>query len=115
VDELTPEVVRNQMTAVMSDMRRAPTFVMDLETAAEEAELAHEMEYAKVLLTLDHPEKKMTVEEKKSHATLATSETRREAFIKRSAYNRAKTKTRLLESELNGLQSQLRSLDREGA
>lgn len=113
--DLTPDMIRTQMTTVMQDMRRAPAVVMDLETAAEEAELAYETECAKAMLKLDNAEKRLTVEEKKAHVQLVTEESRRAAFIARSAYNRARSKQRLLESELNGLQSQLRSIDREGA
>ena len=113
--DLTPDAVRAQMTMVMQEMRRAPAVVMDLETAAEEAELAYDTESAKAMLKLDNAEKRLTVEEKKAHVQLVTEEARRAAFIARSKFNRARSKQRLLEAELNGLQSQLRSIDREGA
>lgn len=107
---MTPDEVRELMFQVRNDLRRAPDAVRDAELAAEEAELAADKAFDVALLKAEG-----NVEERKAQARIAAGEARANAVIARAAFNRAKLKTRALESELMMLQSVLKSIQLEGA
>lgn len=107
---LTPDEIREAMIAVRAELRRAPDVIEKLELEFEGSQLAAETAADVAFL-----EANGNVEERKAASRLSARKERDVAVIHKAAYNRAKLKVRMLETELMSLQSLLKSIQLDGA
>lgn len=107
---ITPEQIRVNMAATLTELRKAADAIERLETIAERSDLLVDAAFDMALLNATG-----TVDERKATARLESVEKRDEAIIHRASLNRAKLKARHLEQTLMTWQSMLKSIQIEGA
>ena len=105
---MTTDELRDALWEIRAELKRAPDIVQDLELAAERDELMADGRYDRALLNATG-----NVEERKAYARVQSQGERDAANVSRAAYNRARLKVRLLESEVMALQSLLKSVQSE--
>ena len=107
---ITPEQIRSNMAATLTELRKAADAIERLETIAERSDLIVDTAFDMSLLNSTG-----TVDERKAKARLDSIEKRDEAIVHRAALNRAKLKAKHLEQTLMTWQSMLKSIQIEGA
>lgn len=105
---LTTDGLRQALLEVRAELRRAPDVIQELELAAESADLVADAAFNKALLQAVG-----NVEERKAIARMGSRGERDDAVVRRAAFNRAKLKVKLLETEVMMLQSVLKSVQAE--
>lgn len=107
---MTPEQVRFQLVEVGREQSKAHDAIERLEVEAERAELHAQSVIDKAFLTTEG-----SIPERQAVARERALPERDAAVIARASYNRARSKSKYLESETMRLMAVLKSIQIEGA
>lgn len=107
---ISPEIIRDQITEYLFQLRKAPDAHYQAELKKEQAQLEYQKQYDVAFLTCEG-----NIEERKATARQKAAEAQHTLAMAEAEFNRIKLKTRQLEQSVMASQSLLRSIQAEGA
>jgi hypothetical protein len=107
---MNPELIRDQITDYLRQLRKAPDAHYQAELKKEQAQLDFQKAFDVAFLLCEG-----NIEERKATARQSAAEAQQALALAEAEFNRIKLKTRQLEQSVMASQSLLRSIQAEGA
>lgn len=107
---MNPELIREQITDYLRQLRKAPEAHYNAELKKEQAQLDYQKAFDVAFLMCEG-----NIEERKATARQKAAEAQQALALAEAEFNRIKLKTRQLEQSVMASQSLLRSIQAEGA
>lgn len=107
---VSPEMIRDQITGYLLELRKAPDAHYQAELKKEQAQLDFQKAFDVAFLMCEG-----NIEERKATARQTAADAQQALALAEAEFNRIKLKTRQLEQSVMASQSLLRSIQAEGA
>jgi hypothetical protein len=107
---MNPELIRDQITDYLRQLRKAPDAHYNAELKKEQAQLDFQKAFDVAFLLCEG-----NIEERKATARQSAAEAQQSLALAEAEFNRIKLKTRQLEQSVMASQSLLKSIQAEGA